>query len=159
MAETEYHPPEVGEAEEVSTEPITEVRARRELTAGIVIAAVILVAMAVVLVVLAVDARKSDSQSVISILRDTAIVMVAFETLVIGILLIILMLQMRSLVVLIRDEIQPMLESVNDTMATMRGTTRFMSEKVVSPTIKAAGFWAGVRRVAREIADLMGLGR
>jgi hypothetical protein len=139
--------------------PETEARARRELTVGLVIAAVVLLTMIALLVVLAVDARQSASQSVISILRDAAIVLVAFETLVIGVLLIILMLQMRSLVVLIRDEIQPMLESVNDTMATMRGTTRFMSEKVVSPTIKAAGFWAGVRRVVKEIADLAGLGR
>ena len=74
--------------------------------------------------------------------------------LVIGVLLIILMLQVQSLVVLLRDEIKPMLEAANETLATVRGTTQFVSHNVVSPVVKWSGYLAGVRRVVQGISGL-----
>ena len=90
----------------------------------------------------------------VQLLRDAAIIFVAFETLLIGILLIILILQVQSLVVLLRDEIKPMLEAANETLATVRGTTRFVSHNVVSPVMKWSGYLAGLRRIVREISGL-----
>ena len=91
---------------------------------------------------------------VVGLLRDAAIVFVAFETLLIGILLIILMLQVQSLVVLLRDEIKPMLEAANETLATVRGTTQFVSHNLVSPVVKWSGYLAGLQRIVREIGGL-----
>ena len=88
------------------------------------------------------------------LLRDAAIIFVAFETLLIGILLIILMIQMQSLVMLLRDEIKPMLEAANETLATVRGTTQFVSHNVVSPVVKWSGYMAGLRRMVQEIRGL-----
>jgi len=147
-------------AEEVLSQ--SELRARRNLILALVIVGLLLVGMIALLVILAVDAYRaapepSPGAVVVSLIRDAAIVLVAFESILIGALLIILTIQVRGLVVLLRDEIRPLLESVNETVATVRGTTQFMSENVVSPTIRTASFLAGMRRVAREVIDLVQL--
>ena len=139
-----------------------ELRARRLFILGAVIAVLILLAMVALLVFLSIDAYQaaytdtgpSPGAVVVGLLRDAAIVFVAFEMLVIGVLLIILMLQVQSLVVLLRDEIKPMLEAANETLATVRGTTQFVSHNVVSPVVKWSGYLAGVRRVVQEISGL-----
>jgi hypothetical protein len=139
-----------------------ELRARRLLITGLVIASLFLLGLIVLLVSLSVDAYQaayagagpSPGEVVVGLLRDAAIIFVAFEALLIGILLIILMVQMQSLVVLLRDEIKPMLESANETLATVRGTTQFVSHNVVSPVVKWSGYLAGLRRIVREIGGL-----
>jgi len=146
-------------------------RARRALIAGLVAVGLFMVGLIALLVILSIDAyhpaaqaptatevyvvpAQSPGAAVVALLRDIAIVVVAFETLVIGLLAVVLILQVQALIGLLRDEIRPMLESVNDTVATVRGTTRFVSHHVVSPTIQAVGFLAGVRRVMQEIVAL-----
>jgi hypothetical protein len=91
---------------------------------------------------------------VVGLLRDAAIIFVAFETMIIGLLLIVLMLQIQSLTVLLRDEIGPMLEAANETMRTVRGTTQFVSHNVVSPVMKWSGYLAGARRILSEVGRL-----
>jgi hypothetical protein len=139
-----------------------ELRARRLLITGLVIAGLLLVGLVVLLVFLSIDAYQatyagtgpSPGSVVVGVLRDAAIIFVAFETLIIGVLLIILMLQVQSLIVLLRDEIKPMLEAANETLATVRGTTQFVSHSVVSPVVKWSGYMAGLRRIVREISGL-----
>jgi hypothetical protein len=139
-----------------------ELRARRWLIVGLIVAGLFLLGLIVLLVFLSRDAYQaayadvgpSPGQVVVGVLRDAAIIFVAFETLIIGLLLIILMLQIQSLIVLLRDEIKPMLEAANETLATVRGTTQFVSHNVVSPVVKWSGYLAGLRRVVREISGL-----
>jgi hypothetical protein len=139
-----------------------ELKARRLLIVGLIVACVFLLGLVVLLVFLSVDAYQaaeagvgpSPGSVVVGLLRDAAIVFVAFETLLIGVLLIILMLQVQSLVVLLRDEIKPMLEAANETLATVRGTTQFVSHNVVSPVMKWSGYLAGLRRIVQEIGGL-----
>lgn len=88
------------------------------------------------------------------VIRDIAIVFVAVETFLIGIAALVLIVEIQTLTKVLREEIQPLLRSVNDTAATVRGTTEFMSENLVSPVIRLAGFTAGVRKV---ISDLTGV--
>jgi len=141
---------------------LPELRARRLLITGLVVAGLLLLGLVALLVFLSVDAYQaaytgagpSPGEVVVQLLRDAAIVFVAFETLLIGVLLIILMLQMQSLIVLLRDEIRPMLEAANETLATVRGTTQFVSHNVVSPVVKWSGYLAGLRRIVREIGGL-----
>ncbi|MCS7282311.1 MAG: hypothetical protein RMK65_11985 [Anaerolineae bacterium] len=141
-----------------------EARLKRNLIISLVAVGVVLVGMIALLVVLAVDAYRSPAQpspgaAVVALLRDAAIILVAFETLIIGILLVVLLVQVQALIVLLRDEVRPMLEALNDTLATVRGTTRFVTHHVVSPTIQAAGFLAGVRRVLQEVGNLLRPGK
>jgi hypothetical protein len=139
-----------------------ELRARRLLIGFLIGAGVFLISVIVLLVFLSIDAYQTASaglgpspgEIVVGLLRDAAIIFVAFETLLIGILLIVLMIQVQSLVVLLRDEIKPMLEAANETLATVRGTTQFVSHNVVSPVVKWSGYMAGLRRIVQEVTGL-----
>lgn len=79
-------------------------------------------------------------------LRDVFIIFMALEFLVIGLALIILILQLARLTALIQNEVKPILESTSETVKTMRGTTSFLSEKLVDPVMKVNSSVAAVRR-------------
>jgi len=79
--------------------------------------------------------------------RDVAIIVLALESIVIGILLVFLVLQVQGLVRLLREEISPILDSVTETANTMRGTTAFMSDTVVSPVMRVVGIISALRRI------------
>ncbi len=141
---------------------LAERRAKWLFIVGLCVVGLFLVGLIVLLVLLSIDAYHaaysggppSPGAVVVSLLRDAAIIFVAFETMIIGVLLIILMLQVHSLVVLLRDEVKPMLQAANETLATVRGTTQFVSHNVVSPVVKWSGYLAGFKAVLRELAGL-----
>jgi hypothetical protein len=83
--------------------------------------------------------------------RDVAIVLLALETLVIGVLLALTLIQIRRLVRLLRDEIRPMLDSANETFSTVQGTANFVSDTVVNPVIKATSYSAGTWRALQSL--------
>ncbi len=85
----------------------------------------------------------------LSFVRDLAIVLVAVETLVIGIVLIILVLEIRSLARLLRDEIKPILHSADETVRTVRGTTTFVSDNLITPVVRVSSFASGVAQALR----------
>ncbi len=159
--------PEATEAPELPATTEAESQARRRLTIGLAIVGVLLIGLIVLMVFLSISAyqaatmgdQPSPGSVVVSLLRDAAIIFVAFETLVIGVLLIILMMQMQALIVLLREEIKPMMEAANETMATVRGTTQFVSHNVVSPVMKWSSYLAGIRRVVREAVGLRKSGK
>lgn len=114
---------------------------------GVAVAFLVLLVVAIVLM-----ARFPTATQVV---RDIAIVFVAVETFLIGLAMILLIFQIQVLVQVLRDEIQPLLRSVNDTVSTVRGTSEFVSHNMVSPIIKAAGFTAGVRRVVGDVVGVV----
>ncbi|HET7010094.1 MAG TPA: hypothetical protein VFI11_04910 [Anaerolineales bacterium] len=79
--------------------------------------------------------------------RDVVIIFLGAESLLLGLALILLMIQLARLTALLQDEVRPMLQSTNETLDTLRGTTRFLSDNLVSPVIRANGAAAAVRRV------------
>jgi hypothetical protein len=83
--------------------------------------------------------------------RDVAIIVLAIESIVIGGLLVFLVIQIQRLVKMLREEIKPILDSTNETVSTVRGTTTFVSRHVVSPLVEVVSFLSGVRRVGQAI--------
>lgn len=79
------------------------------------------------------------------VLRDIFIILMAVESLAIGILLIVLITQIISLTKLLREEVLPILDSTNETVSTVKQTTNFVSDAVVSPLIKVVSTTAAVR--------------
>jgi hypothetical protein len=79
--------------------------------------------------------------------RDVAIIILAVESIIIGALLVVLIFQIQGLVRLLREEIRPILDSVNETASTVRGTTTFVSDTVVSPVMRVAGLVSALRRI------------
>ncbi|MGC9521779.1 MAG: hypothetical protein ACP5HG_07850 [Anaerolineae bacterium] len=132
--------------------PLTpEERAAKRTQLMIIGGAVIFLLILVVAIVL-----MARFPSATEIVRDIAIVFVAVETFLIGLAMLLLIFQIQVLIQVLRDEIQPLLRSVNDTVSTVRGTTAFVSHNMVSPIIKASGFIAGVRRV---VSDALGVAK
>lgn len=88
--------------------------------------------------------------------RDIAIIILAVESIVIGVLLAVLVIQVIRLVKLLREEVMPILNSTQETVSTVRGTASFMSEHLVQPVVKVSSFTAGARRA---VGILFGRGK
>jgi hypothetical protein len=86
-------------------------------------------------------------------IRDIFIIVMALESLVIGVAMIVLIVQLASLINLIQNEVRPILNATNETVNTLRGTAEFLGENVVEPVIKLNGYLAGLRRML----ELMGI--
>lgn len=84
--------------------------------------------------------------------RDLAIVLLAIESLFIGGVLIVLILEIRSLAKLLREEIKPILDSADETVRTVRGTTTFVSDTFVNPMIRVSGFASGILQALRILS-------
>lgn len=84
--------------------------------------------------------------------RDLAIILLAVESLLVGIVLIVLVWEVRNLAKLLREEIKPILESADETARTVRGTTVFVSENLVNPVVRISGFASGVMQALRILA-------
>jgi hypothetical protein len=79
-------------------------------------------------------------------LRDVFIIIVAFEFMVIGLALVILIVQLAKLVNMLQNEVRPILDSASEAANTMRGTARFLSHNLTEPVIKASAGIATVRK-------------
>lgn len=80
-------------------------------------------------------------------IRDIFIIVVALESLVIGVALIVLIVQLASLINLLKNEVRPILNATSETVNTLRGTAEFLGENVVEPVIKLNGYLAGLKRM------------
>ncbi len=80
------------------------------------------------------------------IARDIAIIVLALESIVIGVLLAVLVIQVIRLVKLLREEVLPILNSTQETVSTVRGTASFVSDHVVQPVVKVSSYAAGARQ-------------
>lgn len=111
----------------------------------IILAIVAVVALAVLagFAVFALVQNPAQAETV----RDIVIIFMGAESILLGLALVILIVQLARLTALLQDEVRPMLRSTNDTLDTLRGTTRFLSDNLVSPVIRANGAAAAVRRV------------
>jgi len=89
------------------------------------------------------------------LLRDIVIILMAVEFLFLGLALIVLIVQIARLTALLETEIRPILDTTNETLSTLRGTTTFLSDNLVQPVIKANSSFSAVRRAI----DLLRFGR
>lgn len=87
------------------------------------------------------------SPAALSTLRDLLIVWIALAALLAGVALVVLAQQLAQLARTLREEIKPMLEDVGDTISTVQGTARFLSENLAEPVIKVSTSIALLRRL------------
>ena len=83
--------------------------------------------------------------------RDIFIILMAFMSLFIGFALTILIVQIASLINLLKNEIRPILDATNETVHTLKGTTTFISENIAEPVIKLNTSLAGLSRILELI--------
>jgi len=141
------YPEEISSEEDEAVYRAT-LRKRRWIMAGIIIAAILVLA-GIVVAVLALTKYPAVATNV----RDIFIIFMAFESLIIGAALVVLVIQIASLINLLQNEVKPILQSTSETVNTLRGTTEFLSENLVEPVIKLNSYLAGLRK----FFDLFGI--
>ncbi len=79
--------------------------------------------------------------------RDIFIIFMALETLLIGMALIVLIVQLARLINLLQNEVRPILDSTNETANTLRGTATFLSDNLAEPVIKLNEYVAALQKL------------
>jgi hypothetical protein len=133
--------------EEPTSPKAAEGRSNKILTIIIIGVVVLLALLAVAIYFLLQPATPTDR------IRDVFIIVVALESLVIGVALIVLIVQLASLINLLQNEVRPILTATSETVNNLRGTAEFLGENMVEPVIKLNGYLAGMNRVI----ELMGI--
>jgi membrane-associated HD superfamily phosphohydrolase len=133
--------------EEAPTTQEAERRQRNIVTIIIVGIVVLLILLGVAIFFLLQPATPTDR------IRVVFIIVVALESLVIGVALIVLIVQLASLINLLQNEVRPILTATSETVNNLRGTVEFLGENAVEPVIKLNGYLAGMYRVI----ELMGI--
>lgn len=83
--------------------------------------------------------------------RDIAIIVLALESIVIGVLLAILVWQVIRLVRMLKEEVMPIMRNTQETVSTVKGTADFMSDHLVQPVVKASSYAAGTREALKAL--------
>lgn len=130
----------------LTPEQLAEMRERERqqkmMLAGVIAAIVLILALlGVAVYFLMQPATPTDK------IRDVFIIVVALESLIIGVALIVLIVQLASLINLLQNEVRPILHATSETVNTLRGTVEFLGENVVEPVVKLSGYLAGLKRM------------
>jgi len=137
-----------------SSSPTSTEGQRKAIIIGVIIGVVILV------IALGVGAfwLVTHPQQAASV-RDVFIIFMALEFIVIGAALVVLMFQLAVLTNMLQHEIKPILDSTNETINTVRGTTTFLSENLVEPVVKLNSYLAAITQVVDSLGSLGRFGR
>jgi hypothetical protein len=133
--------------EEAPTTQEAERRQRNIITIVIITIVVLLLLLGLAVYFLLQPTTPTDR------IRDVFIIVVALESFVIGVALIVLIVQLASLINLLQNEVRPILTATSETVNNLRGTVEFLGENAVEPVIKLNGYLAGMYRVI----ELMGI--
>lgn len=90
----------------------------------------------------------------IQIIRDTLVIVIVLEFIVIVGAVAILFLQVARLVLLLRTEVKPVLENAQETVNTAKGTVEFVGNNVTEPVVKVGAFMAGANVFIREVGGI-----
>ncbi|MFW5691936.1 MAG: hypothetical protein ACOCX3_01150 [Chloroflexota bacterium] len=104
------------------------------------------------LAVLSTDSAATAAR--LSMIRDVFIIIVALEFILIIVALALLIMQVTRLIVMLQNEIKPILEDSRETVDTAKGTAQFVGKNVTRPVITASSFMAGAWAFAREIGGI-----
>jgi hypothetical protein len=117
-----------------------QLRQQRAIIIGIVAIALVLLT---VISLVTIGMLRQDAETT-SKIADVFIVFMALESLIIGLVLIVLIIQLARLINLLQHEIKPIVESTNETVSTLRGTSQFLSDNLSEPVIKINEYLAGM---------------
>lgn len=113
-------------------------------------AAIILAIVAVILligVIFGIVFLSKQNADTTGRVRDIFIIVLALESLLLGVALVVLVIQLAVLTNLIQNEVKPILASTKEAVSTIKGTSKFISDRAVKPIITASSFIAGSRKL------------
>jgi len=88
---------------------------------------------------------KSDLETT-SRIRDIFIIFMALQSLIIGVALVILIIQLATLINVLKNEVKPILDTTNETVNNLRGTTVFLGNNLVEPVMRINETMAGFKK-------------
>jgi hypothetical protein len=109
------------------------------------------IGIAVIAILILLGFAGMIAAGVIDEVRDIVIILLAVESLIIGGVTLFLLYQMIMLLTLIREELIPLIQSAQDTVNSARGTTVYVSRKIIVPSAKAATTVARLQTMARVL--------
>lgn len=118
---------------------------------GLIIAGVVVLILVIVAAVFLLRADNDTTGRV----RDVFIIFMALESIVIGVALVVLIVQLATLINLLQNEIRPIIKSTNETVNTLKGTVTFLSDNLSEPVINLNAYLAGIK----QFFDLLRPGR
>lgn len=123
--------------------------------AAIILGVLLLLVLAGITAALVYLLHPNTNEAYVARIRDVFIIIMAFESLLIGLVLILLIFQLARLTNLLQHEIKPILDATNETISNLRGTTVFISQNLSEPIIKLNEYLAGISK----LIELIGLGK
>jgi hypothetical protein len=148
----EYRPDPVGPTEVESSPEVgvladgQTISGSQELTAEqkkIIAGVLVFFAIASCVVFLCVAFLLNQPPQNVAQIRDIFIIFMAATSLLLAFVLVILIIQLARLINLLQNEVAPILDATNETMANLRGTTTFLTENLTEPVIKLNEYMAG----------------
>ena len=124
-----------------------QLRQQRVIIIGIVAVGLVLLA---IITLITVGMLRQDAETT-SKIADVFIVFMALQSLIIGLVLIVLIVQLARLMNLLQHEIKPIIESTNETVSTLRGTTEFLSDNISEPVVRINEYMTGASEFFRII--------
>jgi hypothetical protein len=129
-------------------QPIVMTEAERQLHRRMVL---IGIGIAVIAVLVLLAFAIMIAAGIIGEVADIMIILLATESLIIGGVTLFLLYQIIMLVTLLREELIPLIQSAQETVNSARGTTVYVSRKIVVPTAKAVTTMARLQAMARVL--------
>lgn len=139
--------PEPVTAEETNREqpppaPQEEIRRQRKIMVGVVVFALIIIIGLIATVYFLVQPTTDTAK-----IRDVFIIFMALESIILMLVMVIMIFQLSILINLLKNEVKPILETTNETVSTLRGTTKFVSDNVAEPIIRLNEYLAGFQQL------------
>lgn len=134
-----------GDLELAGSNGLAQKKQKIYLIVGILVVLVLLTLIVLATVYL-VDASNRERTEQI---RDVFIIFLALQSLVIGIAMVVLIVQLSSLINLLRNEIRPIINATNETVNTLKGTAKFVSDNLAEPVIKMNQYAAMLKRIVK----------
>lgn len=127
-------------------EPGSMTPEQKRAVIGVIIGFIILLVLTIVSVLYLLQPGTDTAK-----IRDVFIIFMALQSMLTGITLVILMIQLARLINLLQNEIKPILDSTNETVSNLRGTTTFLSDNLVEPVIKLNEYMAGFTQLMQAL--------
>ena len=118
-----------------------------------VLGALIVISIVIAIIVAATGAEGGVATG-FQVVRDFLIIILALQGVFVSIAMVVLIVQLSTLVNLLRNEIKPLIDEVKDTASAARGTAQFVSKNVAEPVIKIAATTAGIRAFLGEVTGI-----
>ena len=132
---------------EKQEQPIEFQDAEKSNTKYIIIGSLIILVILALIVLATIYLVNPDNSARTEQIRDVFIIFLALESLIIGVALVVLIVQLSTLINLLQNEIRPIIYSTNETVNTLKGTAKFVSDNLAEPVIKINQYAAMLKSI------------